>query len=300
MIPIVSGTVRNAVKIAQLDNKWQQKKESGSLFQKELTPEQQMVNWFQEDMQRMREGNELASISYKLKSGDSLTPEEVEYLQKNAPELYREYMEIRAEKEAYERQLKNCKTKEEVDRLKINKMNGILSQAKSVLNNPSIPKGKKLEMAEKFLMKVMGIQDVHMKFVEDGHYATLPTEEEAAEEQKAKAEASKKVAEALAPEEEEAVSEEKEAVSEAEKSEEAVSEDNAEIAEGISSDNGAKREEITENVVEAPMFDSAQEDISGIFAEVRRELVDFIQNNRPSGYGLEYLTDDHARKMQKR
>ncbi len=275
MIPIVSGTVRNAVKLSQLDSKWQQKKESGNLFQKDLSPEQKMVNQFQEDMQKMRENNEMAAISSKLKSGNALTPEEIEYLQKNAPELYREYREIQAEKEAYEKQLKNCKTKEEVDTLKVNKMNSILSQAKSVVNNPNIPKGKKLELAEKFLMKVMGIQDIHMKFVKSGQYAKLPTEEEVAEEKEKKAEMSEKVAEALAPEDKKDVGKE---------------EDEKPQEEKIPGDSSKEAVDLPKEPVE---------DDGAIFAEVRKKLLDFIMDHRPSGYGLEYLADDFPKGHKK-
>lgn len=292
MLPMISGTVRNAVKLTMLDNKWKQKKESGNLFQKELTPEQKMVNQFQEDMKKMRENNEMASIGSKIKSGDSLTPAELEYLQKNAPELYKEYMEIQAEKEAYERQLKNCKTKEEVERLKINKMNGILAQAKSVMNNPNIPKAQKLALAEKFLMKVMGIQDVHMKFVENGHYAALPTEEEVAEEKKAKAETAEKVAEALAPEEQEKVQEEEGA--------EEVTEETGQVPENATEDTVTIKGTNKEVSVERPVAEEEKEDITAIFAEVRGELVGFIRNNRPSGYGLEYLADDAILKNQRK
>lgn len=46
MIPIIAGTVRNVVELEWLDSKWQQKKESGKIFQKELTPEERMLNLF--------------------------------------------------------------------------------------------------------------------------------------------------------------------------------------------------------------------------------------------------------------
>ena len=33
MLPIIVGTVRNTVNLAVMDNKWQQKKESGRIFE---------------------------------------------------------------------------------------------------------------------------------------------------------------------------------------------------------------------------------------------------------------------------
>ncbi len=175
MIPI-AGTIRNAVKLAELDNKWQQRKKNAGKDPAQAADPQ--IRQFQEDLQRMRKNNQMASISAKLKAGAGLTPEEIKYLQKNSPELYREYLEVRNEKEAYERQLKACKTKEEAERLKINKMGSFMAEAKGIMSNASIPEDKKLELMEKLQKKVMGVQTAHMDFVKSTEYQELPEEEE--------------------------------------------------------------------------------------------------------------------------
>lgn len=195
MLPIF-GSVRNTVKMAEMDSKWQQKKANGGkAVQKEMDPQLKQIQQYKEDLQKMRESNQMASIDAKLSSGGLLTPEEISYLQKNSPEKYREYMEIRNEREAYERQVRSCRTKDEVERLKLSKMNGFIAEAKSITNNPNIPKGQKRGMLEKILRKVMGIQKEHLKFVRSAQYKNLPTDEELAEEIKKKAGQSKEFAE---------------------------------------------------------------------------------------------------------
>lgn len=179
MLPIV-GTIRNTVKIAEMDGKWQQRK--NNIGKEPMTDMDYQIKMFKEDIRRMKENEKLGAIDSKLKAGMGLTPDEIEYLQKKYPEKYKEYLEIAKEKEAYERQLKTCKTKEDVERLKFNKMNGYLAEAKSVTNNPNIPKSKKLELLEKLLKKVMGVQSVHMEFVKSVRYKNLPTDEERTEE----------------------------------------------------------------------------------------------------------------------
>ena len=82
--------------------------------------------------------------------------------------------------------MESCKTKEEVEKLKLSKMNSFLAEAKSVKNNPNIPEGKKKELMEKILRRTMGIQDEYMEFVRSGRYKELPTEEELAEEKREK------------------------------------------------------------------------------------------------------------------
>lgn len=275
MLPIISGTVRSAGKLMQLDNKWQQKKAEGKIFAKELTPEERLLNHFQEQLEDMKKNKEMNDISNKVMSGDTLTFEEIEYVKKNNPQLYKTYMEVRAEREAYKKDLEKCKTKEDVDRLKLNKMSSYLSEAKSITNNPNIPKGQKLALIQKILMKATNVQDVHMKFVESGKYASLPTEQELAEEAKEKAAKSETAAEELAPDEE--------VQEKTPESEEAQEEESAESGEaGIPEEKEVqpKAEQSAETLPEAT------------FEEVKSELINYIKENRPSGYGLEYLSDD--------
>ena len=106
-------------------------------------------------------------------------------------------MEIRYEREAYKRQMESCKTKEDVEKLKMNKMSSFLAEAKSVMNNPNIPKGKKLGLMEKILRRVMGIEKEYVKFVNSGRYKNLPTGEELAEEERKKTEQNESAAEGL-------------------------------------------------------------------------------------------------------
>lgn len=172
-------------------------KNGGKALKKEMSPQEKQIQRYKEDLERMREGRQMSDIDAKLKSGGTLTPEEITYLQRNCPEKYKEYVEIKNEREAYKRQMESCETKEDVEKLKMNKMNSFLAEAKSVMNNPNIPKGKKLGLMEKILRRVMGIEKEYVKFVNSGRYGNLPTEEELAEEEKKKAERNEAAAEEL-------------------------------------------------------------------------------------------------------
>lgn len=186
MLPIV-GSIRNTVNLAVMDSKWQQKKKNGGVLKEEMDPQARQIMQYKEDLAKMRESKQMASIDAKLNSGGLLTPEEITYFQNKCPEKYREYVELKNEREAYKRQMESCKTKEEVEKLKLSKMNSFLAEAKSVKNNPNIPEGKKKELMEKILRRTMGIQDEYMEFVRSGRYKELPTEEELAEEKREKA-----------------------------------------------------------------------------------------------------------------
>lgn len=184
---LFSGTVQNAVKLDMLNNKWEQKKNSGNALSKEdlkarenWTPEQRMLNTYQEQLKDQKEGNKRSEIYNKISSGQKLTDEEERYLASYDPQSLSEYKQTQAERRAYEEKLKHCKTKDEVHRLKQVKLGTELSSLKKILNDPVIPLSEKLKKAQQVLGKTRNIQEAEAKFVESGAYDKLSTEEEQA------------------------------------------------------------------------------------------------------------------------
>lgn len=182
---LITGTIGNAMRLKKMDSEWQQKKQTGKIFMKEMTPEERILNRYKEDAAKMRENQKLNEIISKMKAGEALTPEEEQYIARKNPDLYRSYKEMLQEKDSYKEELKHCKTKEQADRARLNKMSSYLCELKRVVNNPAIPDGKKYEIAEKLLAKTSYINKAHNEFVQSGAYAKLPTEEEYKEEKKA-------------------------------------------------------------------------------------------------------------------
>lgn len=181
---MITGTIKNAVKLQVLDNKWQQKKKdiNSQKPTKELTQEERMIADFKDQVERERESNAHADLYNKLKTGGKLTSEEISYLEQNDPEALRKYREAQAERASYERQLKNCKTKDEVERVKMNKMGNFVTQARNITNDPYIPLDKKLELMNQLNDKVCRINEAHMEFVDSKQYKDMPTEGELSEE----------------------------------------------------------------------------------------------------------------------
>lgn len=188
-VVMVIRSIFDHSKLKQINNKWMKQEETKQKEEeKDLTPEMRQLRQYEEDMRRIREQRPKMEIDAKLKAGADLTLDEIEYLKKNDPEAYKEYEEIRREMENYKKQLKNCKTKEDVERLKMNKMGQFMAEAKSISQNPNIPKAKKLGMMEKVLKKTMGIQKEHIEFTKSLEYQSLPTQEEEREKEEKKKE----------------------------------------------------------------------------------------------------------------
>ena len=183
----VMGSVYNLMKMTELNAKWKQNKDNPNKLKKnkeEEDPQMRQIKQFKEDLERMRKGNIISNLDTKLKSGGMLTDEELEYLKANNPELYQEAIDIKREREEYKKQLQSCKTKEDVEKLKANKMQNFMTAVHAIKGNPNIPKGKKLELLDKILRKSMAIEDEHVKFIQSKEYEELPTEEEINEESK--------------------------------------------------------------------------------------------------------------------
>lgn len=186
---MVTGTLYNTVKLQALTNKWMQKKDSGNVLSKQeqekranWTTDERMVHDYQQQMIEEREKSKGREIANKVTSGGTLSPEEEQYLEKNDPEALKRYRDSKAEKKAYEEKLKNCKTKDEVARLKTETVNGYLSSMKKIEHDPYIPISAKLAKAQEILAKTKNISEAEMKFMQSAEYQKLPTEAEEAQE----------------------------------------------------------------------------------------------------------------------
>ena len=178
---MAAGTIRNAVNQMLAAGSWENKKKSGNLLKKkdaELTPQERMIQDFKEQLEANRESEKYNQIYTKLMSGQDLTREELDRLKQKDPKAYMEYKADKMEQKAYERRLRNCKTKEEAERLHVNKMNGKLSELKSVVNNPNIPKSEKVKAAKRILGDTRRTVQVYHDFTKSAAFGQLPTEEE--------------------------------------------------------------------------------------------------------------------------
>ena len=187
----MAGTIKRSVRMAALDQKWQQKKNSFGQDKKklaEMTAEERQLQDFREQAEQMRKSQKHANIDAKLAAGEELTPEEIEYLRQNNPQALKDYEDTQRERESYKRALRNCRTKEEVERLKYTKMGQFMAEAKKISSNACIPKGKKVALLKRILQQTTAVEDEHKEFLKTSRYASLPTEEEAREAEKAEKE----------------------------------------------------------------------------------------------------------------
>lgn len=161
--------------------KWQKKQASGDYGADKAASAdkwEKQAEEVQSSAKPTGSAKELNKIRMKLNAGKRLTSEEMAYLEEHDPETYKKAKSIEMEREAYEQELKRCKTKEEVQRLKMSHAAASLGSVNEIKNNPKIPSGKKLELIVQEHRKFCSIEEETQKFVDSGRYAKLPTEQE--------------------------------------------------------------------------------------------------------------------------
>ena len=149
---------------------WHLRQQNGASHQDEITVDGVTFH---------RRDETLASIP-KLDAGGSLTEEERAYLRQHDPQTYQELLQEEQEQAAYERALRSCKTKEEADRLQMNRIGQSLSRIQTVEHDPAIPLHAKLKVAMREKRLVDAAADSMREFVASGGYDRLPSEWEEA------------------------------------------------------------------------------------------------------------------------
>ena len=150
---------------------WHLRQQNGASHQDEITVDGVTFH---------RRDETLASIRAKLDAGGSLTEEERTYLRQHDPQAYQELLQEEQEQAAYERALRSCKSKEEADRLQMNRIGQSLSRIQTVEHNPAIPLHAKLKVAMREKRLVDAAADSMREFVASGDYDRLPSEWEEA------------------------------------------------------------------------------------------------------------------------
>lgn len=162
----------------------QRKKEQGLLQRpakkernQELTREERLLQHYQEQISQMHESNFQQELQAKLDSGQELTPEEEQYLEKVNPNALKEHEKLKEEVAAYRKQLQNCRTKKDVEKLKLYKMGQFMSEVKTVSNDPHIPKAQKKAMLEQILKRTYAIEKEHNDYTKTPEYQAKPDKE---------------------------------------------------------------------------------------------------------------------------
>ena len=179
-----TGRISDTIRMNTLQMKWKQRLKDPNMSKGDENPE---IAELRKRAEENRRSSYISSLDSKLKSGKTLTSEELNWLKENQPELYQEAVKIQREREAYKKKLEKCRTKEDVERLHKEQLQGFFSEAQAIMRT-NLPKLKKAIEVEKILKRMSAVLDEHSKFISSDRYNRLPEEDEEKENEKNKIE----------------------------------------------------------------------------------------------------------------
>ncbi len=146
----IMGSVNTYTKTMKLQTQWNLKQQSGDYTSHKKSLDE-WISTAQETLKKSRrglygnqdddeEGNKkLNNIMQKIYAGKKLTQKERQYLQAKNPQAYEKLRASEQEQKAFEKKLRLCRTKEEVQRLKMTQLASSMAIVGSVQNNSKIP-----------------------------------------------------------------------------------------------------------------------------------------------------------------
>ena len=129
----IMGSVNTYTKTMKLQTQWNLKQQSGDYTSHKKSLDE-WISTAQETLKKSRrglygnqdddeEGNKkLNNIMQKIYAGKKLTQKERQYLQAKNPQAYEKLRASEQEQKAFEKKLRLCRTKEEVQRLKMTQL----------------------------------------------------------------------------------------------------------------------------------------------------------------------------------
>lgn len=166
-LPMISGSAQMYARNLYTQTKAMMRVENG------ITPQEQKQREDKSLIEAMLDpdrGSDISatSVRAKLDRGKKLSPKEMDWLQKNDPALYKKAKEVQQEREQFERELKSCKTKDDVQRLRLRYSQKICNEMQIAMKN-----GGDVYTAK---WKFLAVEDSHMTFVKSDEYKEMPTD----------------------------------------------------------------------------------------------------------------------------
>ncbi|MBQ6986342.1 MAG: hypothetical protein IJQ25_05065 [Oscillibacter sp.] len=165
---LMVGSASQYAKHAARKTQWNLKKQSGDLtgHKKSLGDYVNITKASSVLPQTDEADSKMSAIMTKAQAGKKLSYDEWEYLRAKNPVMYEKLREVEKEQEAYEEELKRCKTKDEARRLHMSKLADILTAAKNG--------------DESALVRLNRLTQTMTEFTKSDEYHELPTEAEEA------------------------------------------------------------------------------------------------------------------------
>lgn len=136
-------------------------KETSARQAGEIDPEQEAIN------------TQVGSAFLKMKMGHPLSDNEMKLLAKHAPELYKKAVQIKQEREQYRKELEQCQSKEDVQKVRERKFMQFSAEV-SAIQHSSMSKADKMAAMEFIAMRMTNVENEMQSFMATSRYQRLP------------------------------------------------------------------------------------------------------------------------------
>jgi hypothetical protein len=132
------------------------------------------IGMLKRELERTKSNATMSSIQSKLRTGKRLTPTELAYLKANSPDLYDKAMRIEQERADYKKELRRCRSKDDVEKLRRRRVETFAAEAAAIAKNPNIPQEKKQEYIDFISMRAAAAEEEHTEYRKSAEYRMLP------------------------------------------------------------------------------------------------------------------------------
>lgn len=171
----VVGNMHTHLKHLKMQDDWNKRQLSGE----DASSEAAHVDTWQQNVSgqespEKQDGQKLETIQRKRDLGGKLTQEEKAHLRRNAPEEYAELVQEERAEKAFAQALRSCRSREEVERLRMSRLQCARETIQDVENDPDIPAEKKLRIAVSQQRQLRAAEEAVREFSEEESYRKLP------------------------------------------------------------------------------------------------------------------------------
>jgi hypothetical protein len=116
------------------------------------------------------------TINSKLQLGKKLSKTEMEFLKKNSPTAYRNAKRAEQSRKQFEREVRACRTKEEVAAVRMRWHQMIATELQSI-DQSNMDSSQKMEARMSAAMMLAAVEDAHREFQQSAAFQRLPDDD---------------------------------------------------------------------------------------------------------------------------
>lgn len=171
-------SVSSYLKNMDMQNKWEQRQRTGNYKADGIKTASEWVEKQKDRFKKNENDSVLDNIKNKVTRGGILTASELKYLRTRDELAYQRALAAENERKIYEHELRMCRTKEDVQKFKMNHIAYSADRVSSAMSDPSMSEDDKLDAVMGDYQRMSAVNKAERDFIRSGEYSRLPSQAE--------------------------------------------------------------------------------------------------------------------------